>query len=73
MPSTVHRMRGCAETTFDWPALARKREVPSPRIVAIRIVAGPPMTGKTMQLLLVRHALPLRSEPGQGSDPDLSD
>ena len=26
-----------------------------------------------MQLLLVRHALPLRSEPGKGSDPDLSD
>ena len=26
-----------------------------------------------MQLLLVRHALPLRSEHGQGSDPDLSD
>ena len=26
-----------------------------------------------MQVLLVRHALPLRSEPGQGSDPDLSD
>jgi len=26
-----------------------------------------------MQLLLVRHALPLRSEPGEGSDPDLSD
>jgi broad specificity phosphatase PhoE len=26
-----------------------------------------------MQLLLIRHALPLRSEPGQGSDPDLSD
>ncbi len=25
-----------------------------------------------MQLLLVRHALPLRSEPGQGSDPQLS-
>lgn len=25
-----------------------------------------------MQLLLVRHALPLRSEPGQGADPDLS-
>ncbi|MBB2993653.1 putative phosphoglycerate mutase [Mycolicibacterium iranicum] len=25
-----------------------------------------------MQLLLVRHALPLRSEPGQGSDPRLS-
>ncbi|MGK2869556.1 MAG: histidine phosphatase family protein [Mycobacterium sp.] len=25
-----------------------------------------------MQLLVVRHALPLRSEPGQGSDPDLS-
>jgi probable phosphoglycerate mutase len=25
-----------------------------------------------MQVLLVRHALPLRSEPGQGSDPDLS-
>lgn len=28
--------------------------------------------GVTVQLLLVRHALPLRSEPGQGSDPDLS-
>jgi broad specificity phosphatase PhoE len=26
-----------------------------------------------MQLVLVRHALPLRSEHGQGSDPDLSD
>lgn len=26
-----------------------------------------------MQLLLVRHALPLRSEPGQGSDPALSE
>ena len=26
-----------------------------------------------VQLLLVRHALPLRSEPGQGSDPDLSE
>ena len=26
-----------------------------------------------MQLLLVRHALPLRSEPGQGADPDLAD
>ena len=26
-----------------------------------------------MQLLLVRHALPRRSEPGQGSDPSLSD
>lgn len=26
-----------------------------------------------MQVLLVRHALPLRSEPGHGSDPDLSD
>ncbi|OBH24794.1 phosphoglycerate kinase [Mycobacterium sp. E342] len=26
-----------------------------------------------MQLLLVRHALPLRSEHGEGSDPDLSD
>ena len=26
-----------------------------------------------MQLLLIRHALPLRSEPGQGSDPHLSD
>lgn len=26
-----------------------------------------------MQLLLVRHALPLRSEPGQGSDPHLSE
>jgi broad specificity phosphatase PhoE len=28
--------------------------------------------GVTVQLLLVRHALPLRSEVGQGSDPDLS-
>ncbi len=28
--------------------------------------------GVTVQLLLVRHALPLRSEPGQGSDPHLS-
>jgi probable phosphoglycerate mutase len=28
--------------------------------------------GVTVQLLLIRHALPLRSEPGQGSDPDLS-
>ena len=27
----------------------------------------------TVQLLLIRHALPLRSEPGQGSDPDLSE
>jgi broad specificity phosphatase PhoE len=26
-----------------------------------------------MQVLLVRHALPLRSEPGEGSDPDLSE
>jgi broad specificity phosphatase PhoE len=26
-----------------------------------------------MQLLLVRHALPLRSEHGEGADPDLSD
>ncbi|MFV0494232.1 histidine phosphatase family protein [Mycobacterium sp.] len=26
-----------------------------------------------MQLLLVRHALPLRSEPGEGADPELSD
>ncbi|WP_299562874.1 histidine phosphatase family protein [uncultured Mycolicibacterium sp.] len=26
-----------------------------------------------MQILVVRHALPLRSEPGQGSDPDLSE
>jgi broad specificity phosphatase PhoE len=26
-----------------------------------------------MQVLLVRHALPLRSAPGEGSDPDLSD
>jgi len=26
-----------------------------------------------MQVLLVRHALPLRSEHGQGSDPNLSD
>jgi broad specificity phosphatase PhoE len=28
---------------------------------------------ENMQVLLVRHALPLRSEHGQGSDPDLSD
>jgi broad specificity phosphatase PhoE len=28
---------------------------------------------ETMQLLLVRHALPLRSEPGRGSDPELSE
>jgi broad specificity phosphatase PhoE len=27
----------------------------------------------TMQLLVIRHALPLRSEAGQGSDPDLSE
>jgi broad specificity phosphatase PhoE len=26
-----------------------------------------------VQLLLIRHALPLRSEPGEGSDPHLSD
>jgi probable phosphoglycerate mutase len=26
-----------------------------------------------MQLLVIRHALPFRSEPGQGSDPDLSE
>ena len=26
-----------------------------------------------MQLLLIRHALPLRSEPGQGADPELSE
>ena len=26
-----------------------------------------------MQLLIIRHALPLRSEPGQGSDPALSE
>ena len=26
-----------------------------------------------MQLLIIRHALPLRSEPGQGSDPHLSE
>ena len=26
-----------------------------------------------MQLLIIRHALPLRSEPGQGSDPELSE
>ncbi len=26
-----------------------------------------------MQLLLIRHALPLRSEPGEGADPELSD
>lgn len=29
--------------------------------------------GVTVQLLLIRHALPLRSEHGQGSDPDLSE
>jgi broad specificity phosphatase PhoE len=29
--------------------------------------------GGTVQLLLIRHALPLRSEPGEGSDPDLSE
>lgn len=29
--------------------------------------------GDTVQLLLVRHALPLRSDPGQGSDPHLSE
>lgn len=32
-----------------------------------------PPYGVTVQLLLVRHALPLRSEPGAGSDPQLSD
>jgi broad specificity phosphatase PhoE len=26
-----------------------------------------------VQLLVIRHALPLRTEPGQGSDPDLSE
>ena len=26
-----------------------------------------------MQLLVIRHALPLRSEPGEGADPDLSE
>jgi probable phosphoglycerate mutase len=26
-----------------------------------------------VQLLIIRHALPLRSEPGRGSDPDLSE
>jgi len=26
-----------------------------------------------VQVLLIRHALPLRSEPGEGSDPDLSE
>ncbi|MGF2946523.1 histidine phosphatase family protein [Mycobacterium sp. Lab-001] len=26
-----------------------------------------------MQVLLIRHALPLRSEPGEGSDPELSE
>ena len=29
--------------------------------------------GVTVQVLLIRHALPLRSEPGEGSDPDLSE
>jgi broad specificity phosphatase PhoE len=28
--------------------------------------------GVTVQVLLIRHALPLRSNPGEGSDPDLS-
>lgn len=32
-----------------------------------------PPYGVTVQLLLVRHALPLRSEPGEGSDPHLSE
>lgn len=32
-----------------------------------------PPYGVTVQLLLVRHALPLRSEPGAGSDPQLSE
>src|SRR5580693_3038778 len=32
-----------------------------------------PTTGRNMQVLLVRHALPLRSEHGEGSDPDLSE
>ena len=32
-----------------------------------------PPYGVTVQLLLVRHALPLRSEPGEGSDPQLSE
>jgi broad specificity phosphatase PhoE len=30
------------------------------------------MGTEDMQLLLIRHALPLRSEPGEGSDPQLS-
>jgi probable phosphoglycerate mutase len=29
--------------------------------------------GVTVQLLVIRHALPHRSEPGQGSDPELSE
>src|ERR1700728_331044 len=37
----------------------------------------PPRTAlrreEIMQVLLVRHALPLRSEHGEGSDPDLSE
>src|SRR5690349_11808168 len=39
-----------------------------------RLRTGKPFdkTGRHMQVLLVRHALPLRSEHGQGSDPDLS-
>ena len=40
-------------------------------------MAEPPDTyelrNTDMQVLLVRHALPLRSEHGQGSDPNLSD
>jgi broad specificity phosphatase PhoE len=28
--------------------------------------------GGTVQLLLIRHALPFRNEPGEGADPDLS-
>jgi phosphohistidine phosphatase SixA len=39
--------------------------------IVYRVVTG--QDGKPeMQLLLIRHALPLRSEPGQGSDPHLS-
>lgn len=42
-------------------------------MLALSAAVPLPTYGVTVQLLLVRHALPLRSEPGQGSDPDLSE
>ena len=39
--------------------------------IANRPMSGPRVSG--MQLLVIRHALPLRSEPGQGADPNLSE